>query len=215
MSFDINLVHPVRATQLAIAHYLSSSSPASEQNPKTVVHISSVAGESALAPVPLYIAAKWGLRGFIYSLGELEQTRHIRVAGVAPAIVRTPLWLDNNDKKAWLTTTNKLQEDWVYPEEVADVVCTRRMGPKMIANLYQMFKICTENEMSNSKGEKVPLKGGSFIEVVHEDVRDVPMYGAEPPGTGTAGKGLALSNYAEAWKNMNEAIGKIQSRGTS
>lgn len=76
-----------------------------------------------------------------------------------------------------------------------------------------MFKLCTENEMDNSKGEKVPLKGGSFVEVVHEDVRDVPMYGAEPPGTGTAGKGLLIANYAEARNNMNVAIDKIQAGG--
>lgn len=116
-------MHPIRATQLAITHYLSSSSPASEQNPKTIVHISSVAGESAIMPVPLYNAAKWGLRGFIYTFTELEQSHHIRVAGVGPAIVRTPLWLDHNDKKAWVSSNDRSQEDWVSPEEVAEVVC--------------------------------------------------------------------------------------------
>lgn len=122
-SIDINLVHPMRATQLAITHYLSSKSPASKQNPKTIVHVVSVASEMALMPVPLYHAAKWGLRGFIYSLAELEETRHIRVAGVAPAIVRTPLWLDHVDKKAWVNTDGVEQDDWVFPEEVAEVVC--------------------------------------------------------------------------------------------
>jgi hypothetical protein len=78
-----------------------------------------------------------------------------------------------------------------------------------------MFKLCTENEISNSKGEKIPLKGGSFIEVVHKDVRDVPMYGAEPPGTGTAGKGLFLANADEGRKNMYAAIDKIQAGGRS
>lgn len=115
------MIHPIRATQLAITHYLSSSSPASKENPKTIVHISSIAGESAVVPVPLYISAKWGLRGFIYTLGELEQSHHIRVAGVAPAIVRTPLWLEHSDKMVWITS-NQEQEDWVYPEEVAEVV---------------------------------------------------------------------------------------------
>jgi 3-hydroxybutyrate dehydrogenase len=104
-------------------HYLSSSFPASEDNPKTIVHISSIAGEMASTPTPLYAAAKWGLRGFIYTLGELEQSRHIRVAGVAPAVVRTPLWLEHKDKKAWVTSTDQVQDEWVYPEEVAEVVC--------------------------------------------------------------------------------------------
>lgn len=72
-----------------------------------------------------------------------------------------------------------------------------------------MFKLCTENEMSDSKGEKIPLKGGSLIEVIHDDVRDVPIYGAEPPGTGTGGKGLTMVNLAGGWNSMNEAIDNI------
>lgn len=73
-----------------------------------------------------------------------------------------------------------------------------------------MYKLCTENEISNAKGEKIPIKGGSLIEVVHDDVRDVPIYRAEPPGTGTDGKGLAITNIAGAWKNMNEAIDNLK-----
>lgn len=52
-------------------------------------------------------------------MGGLEETRHIRVAGVAPAVVRTPLWLDHGDKRVWIADQ---QDDWVYPEEVAEVV---------------------------------------------------------------------------------------------
>lgn len=123
-SIDINLVHPIRATQLAISHYLSSSSPASQDNLKTIIHVASIAAEIANLTVPLYCAAKWAIRGFIYSMGELEETRHIRVAGVAPGVVRTPLWLDNEDKKAWVTNGAErlLQDDWCTPEEVAEVV---------------------------------------------------------------------------------------------
>jgi len=190
-SLDVNLVHPIRATQLAISHFLGSSSPASQDSPKTVVHIASIAGEIAFCPVPLYCASKWGLRGFIYSLGELEETRHIRVTGVAPAIVRTPIWLDAEDKARMVHTTDgKEQDDWTTPEEVAQV----------------MFKLCTENELTTAKGEKLPIKGGSLIEVVHDDVREVTMFGNQPPGTGTDMKGLSMVNVTEAWKDMNLAI---------
>lgn len=60
-------------------------------------------------------------------MGELEQTRHIRVAGVAPAIVRTPIWLDHEDKKALVSTADQVQDDWVYPEEVAEVVRRKKL----------------------------------------------------------------------------------------
>lgn len=60
-SIDIDLVHPIRATQLAMSHYMTSNDKASKDNLKVVVHISSIAGEMGFAPVPLYIASKWGM----------------------------------------------------------------------------------------------------------------------------------------------------------
>lgn len=72
-----------------------------------------------------------------------------------------------------------------------------------------MYKLCTDNEIRNSRGEKIPIKGGSLIEVIHNDVRDVPVYGAQPPGTGTEMKGVLVSNAAEGWKSMNKAIDEI------
>lgn len=59
-------------------------------------------------------------------MGGLEESHHIRVAGVAPAIVRTPLWLNHNDKKNWIGTDGQEQDDWVYPEEVAEVVRSKK-----------------------------------------------------------------------------------------
>lgn len=77
----------------------------------------------SFTPVPLYIATKWGLRGFIYNMAEIEEARHIRVAGVAPGIVRTPLWLNHEDKrKMCVGEDGKEQTDWTTPEEVAQVV---------------------------------------------------------------------------------------------
>ncbi|KAK4904680.1 hypothetical protein LTR66_017880 [Elasticomyces elasticus] len=57
-----------------------------------------------------------------------------------------------------------------------------------------MYKICIQDEMKNSKGEPVSLTGGHLIEVVHDDVRDVPMLNNAAPGTGTAQKGLHIVN---------------------
>ncbi|KAK5945411.1 hypothetical protein PMZ80_002616 [Knufia obscura] len=193
LSIDVNLVHSIRATQLAISHFLSSSKPASKDDLKTVVHISSIAGEGNFTPVAIYSTTKWGLRGFIYSMAEIEETRHVRVAGVAPRVVRTPLWLEHDDKRRMCVGEDeKEQGEWTTPEEVAQV----------------MYKICTEDQVANAKGELVPIRGGSLIEVINGDVRDVPMYGNQPPGTGTDAKGLFILNPMEAWKGMNAAVEK-------
>lgn len=187
---DLNLVHPIRSSQIAISHFLGSASP---ENPKTIVLIASIASEIAFIPVAMYCTTKWAIRGFLYSMAELEESRHIRVAGVAPAIVRTPIWLDAEEKRRMiLTAEGDEQNDWTTPEEVAEV----------------MFKLCTENQIANSKGDFIPIRGGSLIEVINEDVRDVPAFGNEPPGTGTAGKGTSMANPVEAWKDMNAEVDK-------
>ena len=96
---DINITHPIRATQLAIAEFLkpSDGSAGASSSPKRVVHIASVASQIAALPVPLYIASKHAIDGFVRSLADLDALG-IRVNGVQPGIVKTPLWLDHPEK---------------------------------------------------------------------------------------------------------------------
>jgi NAD(P)-dependent dehydrogenase (short-subunit alcohol dehydrogenase family) len=66
-SLDINLLHPIRMTQLAISWFLNplNGQRASPQNPKRVVCIASIASEIAFPAAPLYVATKWGVSGFV------------------------------------------------------------------------------------------------------------------------------------------------------
>ena len=57
-------------------------------------------------------------------------------------------------------------------------------------------------------GTQVPIKGGSLIEVGHQDVRDVPMFCASPPGTGTLGKGYNMVNPEKIFSDMYGALGQ-------
>jgi 3-hydroxybutyrate dehydrogenase len=86
---DINLIHPIRVTQLAIRHFLEQKKRGS------IVHISSIAGQDASLPTPMYIASKWGISGFVRSLAPLERGLGIRVTAVAPGVVKTPLWVES------------------------------------------------------------------------------------------------------------------------
>ena len=71
-----------------------------------------------------------------------------------------------------------------------------------------MYKICTEDQLTTSSGEVVSTKGGSLIEVGHNDVRDVPMFGNSAPGTGTQGEGYALASGEQMWAGMNASLSK-------
>jgi len=96
---DINLTHPIRVTQLAIAHFLKRKTQG------VVVHISSIAGQVPFFPTPMYVATKHALSGFVRSLARLEyppahlsHLPKIRVNAVAPARIQTPLWTEHPEK---------------------------------------------------------------------------------------------------------------------
>ena len=92
---DVNLVAPIRVSQLAIGHWTTAKQAG------CLVHVGSVAGYLAEAASPLYFASKHGLHGFVRSLADLRDEMGIRVSCVAPGpanvrvaivpIVLTPL----------------------------------------------------------------------------------------------------------------------------
>ena len=119
---DINITHPIRTTQLAISRWLnprpgSKAGKASPGNPKRVVHISSIAGQLPGFQTPLYIASKHAISGFIRSMEPLDESLGIRVNGVAPGVIKTPLWTDHPEK---LKMVDESVDEWVSPEEVAE-----------------------------------------------------------------------------------------------
>ncbi|KAJ4356747.1 uncharacterized protein N0V89_004783 [Didymosphaeria variabile] len=113
-TLDINITHPIRTTQLAISQYLADN--VSPSNPKRVVIISSIAGQASNLNTPLYVAAKHAMNGFIRSLGPLDARLGIRVNGVAPGVIKTPLWTEHPEKLSFL---DEQQDAWATPEEVA------------------------------------------------------------------------------------------------
>ncbi|KAF2438427.1 NAD(P)-binding protein [Karstenula rhodostoma CBS 690.94] len=116
-TLDINITHPIRTTQLAISRFLAAG--VSPTNPKRVLIISSIAGQVANLNTPLYVAAKHAMNGFIRSLGALDARLGIRVNGVAPGIIKTPLWTEHPEKLVFL---DDAQDAWASPEEVAEAM---------------------------------------------------------------------------------------------
>ena len=78
---DVNLTHPIRLSQLAIAHWTARGIPGS------LLVVGSMAGYMHGLGSPLYFASKHGVHAFIRSLGGLRDTRGIRTAVIAPGVV--------------------------------------------------------------------------------------------------------------------------------
>lgn len=118
---DINLNHPIRATQLALSRWLHppTGPKASPGNPKRIVHIASVASQVPVFRAPLYAASKFAVAGFVRSLAPLDGQYGIRVSAVAPGVVRTPLWTENPEK---LAIVHEGRDAWVTPDEVAEAM---------------------------------------------------------------------------------------------
>ncbi|TLS23056.1 uncharacterized protein PpBr36_06755 [Pyricularia pennisetigena] len=85
-TLNVNLVHPIRLAQLAVAYWTRSKIKGN------MLLLGSVAGYTSTIHVPLYHVAKAGLHSFVKSLAPMNARMGIRVACVAPGPVRTPLW---------------------------------------------------------------------------------------------------------------------------
>lgn len=130
---DINLTHPIRSTQMAISQWMyprasttkfPTPKPVSLENPKRIVHVSSIAGQIPVFRAPLYGASKFAVTGFVRCLAPLESTG-IRVTAVAPGLVLTPLWTESPQS---IMNVDPEKDKWVTPDEVADVMlrCVER-----------------------------------------------------------------------------------------
>jgi hypothetical protein len=58
------------------------------------------------------------MNGFIRSLAALEPRFNIRVNGVAPGVIKTPLWTEHPEKLQFISQA----DEWATPEEVADAM---------------------------------------------------------------------------------------------
>lgn len=111
-TIEINITHPIRATQLAIDSFMRQ-----KLGHGVVLIISSIAAQITPLPTPIYSASKHAMSGFTRALAHLEPTLNIRVNAVAPGIVKTPIWTE--DKLKWFDENH---DTWVTPARIAEVM---------------------------------------------------------------------------------------------
>ncbi|KAG4273300.1 3-hydroxybutyrate dehydrogenase [Fusarium proliferatum] len=174
-SLDINLTHPIYATQQAITHFTKNKKLGS------IVHISSIAAQGPVLSVPMYCAAKAGISHFVRSLAGLEKPpastdlASIRVTAVAPGVIKTPLWTEHPEKLAWI---DGAKDEWVEPEDVA------------LAML--------------SLVEKEEYVGGTVLEVGKGQTREVHVLNdSGPSGSGHTVSGLG-KGIDEVWEILSQ-----------
>ncbi|OAA54936.1 NAD(P)-binding domain protein [Cordyceps fumosorosea ARSEF 2679] len=164
-ALDINLTHPIRATQLALQYWMRGGpAAATEPAPKRVVNIASIAGYTPVFPCPLYAAAKFGVVGFTRSLAPLEAAAGVRVCAVAPGTVSTPMIHEHPDK------------DGVYDAEQDVLIPVREVAEAML--------LLVESE---------EYAGGTVLEVGAHSTRKVSVWN-DPGPSQEPRQGTTLSN---------------------
>lgn len=191
-SLAINLVHPIRTTQLAIQHHLSRQSRSSEHS-LSIIHISSIAGQASPLIAPLYNATKHGINGFVRTLAPLSSSIGIRVAAVAPGVIKTPLWTEAPEKLRLVSKS----DTWVSPEEVAecmgDLVCEDEID------------VQESGWVELEPKEKVKVEGGMVVEVSAKGRRVVQQY-MDPGPEGK--KGNTVGYMVEETERLLERLSK-------
>lgn len=167
---DINLTHPIRTTQLALSRWLHpapGATRASASDPRRVVHIGSVAGQMPNFNAPIYGASKFAIHGLVRSLAPLEGAVGVRVAAVAPGVVRTPLWEEHPEKMKYLDPE---QDGWVTPDEVAMAMlrCVEEEG-LVGGTILEVGKGLTRSvETLGDAGPSMDPRDGLVVRNAHE-----------------------------------------------
>ncbi|KAK2734699.1 hypothetical protein FQN57_001469 [Myotisia sp. PD_48] len=177
--FDINLVHPVRTSQIAISKFLNSTKP----GPKTIIIISSTSAQDTSFATPLYDASKHAISGFVRAIKDVDELG-IRVAAVAPGIIKTPLYIENPEKLAMISDS---KDTWVEPEEVAEVM----------VNLIERDTMSHEIGNFLPEHQDITVSSGLILEVIKGRVRPVTAFNDPgPSGPGALASNMAASENA-------------------
>jgi 3-hydroxybutyrate dehydrogenase len=107
---DINLLHPIKMSRIAIRRMLNHNAPG------VICCVSSIGAQKPSPITPLYHISKTGISGFVRSMASLGEMAGIRVVGVAPGIIRTPLYLDHPEAGKFL---DREKDFMLEPEDVA------------------------------------------------------------------------------------------------
>ncbi len=89
-----------------------------QQQGGTIININSVAGKTAYPYWSVYDASKFGLHALTEAVAEEQRNNHIKVIGIYPGAVDTPIWdglqLESEPRREGMLTPEDIAEAVVY-----------------------------------------------------------------------------------------------------
>lgn len=96
-------------TRIAIRRLLNANQPG------IILHVSSTGAQKASIITPLYQASKAAISTFVRCMAQLHDMGGIRVIGVAPGVVRSPLFTDHPEVMRYIDPS---KDCMLEPEDV-------------------------------------------------------------------------------------------------
>jgi len=147
--FELNLMTAIRATRAALPHLMESGG--------VVVNISSVNGHLPSPSIYAYSAGKAAMDNLTVGLSQ-EFARHgVRIVGVAPGPVSTPLWLGPAGAAATVAARTGSTSQAVVDEAAAEIPIGRFTTPEEVGDLVAFLASARAGAIT---GTTIRIDGG-------------------------------------------------------
>jgi len=192
ISLNKRTTNPNPSPELAISHFLSTRP---HPSPKSIIHISSIAGQLTPLHAPIYNATKHAINGFVRSLAPLDKRMNIRVTAVAPGVIKTPMWTEDREKIRFIGEA----DEWVSAEYVAETMVGLVEGGRMEVG-GGGEGVSTGD--SREELRRVDVTGGMIVEVAKGKRRVVEQFNDPGP----SGEGNTVGNIGLAFEEVFEKL---------
>jgi NAD(P)-dependent dehydrogenase (short-subunit alcohol dehydrogenase family) len=146
---ELNLMTAVRTTRVALPHLMDGGG--------VVVNVSSVNGHLPGTSIYAYSAGKAAMDNLSVALSH-EFARHgVRIVGVAPGPVSTPLWLGPTGAAATLAARTGSDAQTVVDETIAEIPIGRFTTPEEVGDLVAFLASARAGAIT---GTTIQIDGG-------------------------------------------------------
>jgi len=146
---ELNLMTAIRTTRAALPHLV--------RNGGVVVNISSVNGHLPSTAIYTYSAGKAALNSLTVGLSQEFARQGVRVVGIAPGPVETPLWLGPTGVAATVAARTGSDPQKVVDEAIAEIPIGRFTTPEEVGDLVAFLASARAGTIT---GTTIRIDGG-------------------------------------------------------
>jgi NAD(P)-dependent dehydrogenase (short-subunit alcohol dehydrogenase family) len=147
--WEVNFMSAVRTTRAALPALLDSSG--------VIVNVSSINGLMPVAAIYSYSASKAALNNWTVNLAREYASRGLRVVGVAPGPVDTPMWFGPNGIAAQVSASGAGEADDIIAEARKEVPLGRFSSPEEVGALIAFL---ASPRAASITGTTIAIDGG-------------------------------------------------------